>query len=482
MSARGSFAAAIAAAVVVMGLGLTAFALLPTATADLAATRYAPAIGLVTAVSMVVLVWRVDPAYSLSGAIFLTPLAGNWPQLGVPGPLSPDRLLLAGGIVAVVLRAPPVADRPRLRISGTHWLLAVAVLYALVSALFAGTLLQNAPFLKLVDAFGIMPFLLFLVAPLAFRTPRQRGVLLGTLVALGAYLGLTVLFATAKLDALVFPKYILDPNFGIHAGRGRGPFVDAVANGLALYTCSVACAIAAATWRRRGMRALAVGIGVLCLVGSFLSLERSVWIGAVLGTIVAMLATRGLRRYLVPVAVAAAVAIVASLALIPGLTQSVDERAGQERTIWDRKNLARAAINMVEARPLFGYGWGRFSSESTDYFEQAFDYPLTATSSGVHNTPLNYAVDLGLIGMTLWVLGVMFGVGGALATRGPPDLVRWRVGLLAVATAYLVVLSAVPPTAWLNRSLWLLAGVVYSGRYIESQTLRRDDDTLQPSA
>jgi hypothetical protein len=76
----------------------------------------------------------------------------------------------------------------------------------------------------------------------------------------------------------------------------------------------------------------------------------------------------------------------------------------------------------------------------------------------------------------------MFGVGGALATRGPPDLVRWRVGLLAVATAYLVVLSAVPPTAWLNRSLWLLAGVVYSGRYIESQTLRRDDDTLQPSA
>jgi len=28
-----------------------------------------------------------------------------------------------------------------------------------------------------------------------------------------------------------------------------------------------------------------------------------------------------------------------------------------------------------------------------------------------------------------------------------------------------VVMNAVPPTTWLNRSIWLLAGVVYGGRY-----------------
>ena len=98
-----------------------------------------------------------------------------------------------------------------------------------------------------------MPFLLFLTAPLAFRTQRQRQVLLVTFVTLGAYLGLTVVFETVKLDALVFPKYILDPHYGIHAGRGRGPFVEAVTNGLALFTCSVVCAIAVAQWHdRRG--------------------------------------------------------------------------------------------------------------------------------------------------------------------------------------------------------------------------------------
>jgi O-antigen ligase len=93
---------------------------------------------------------------------------------------------------------------------------------------------------------------------------------------------------------------------------------------------------------------------------------------------------------------------------------------------------------------------------------------LTATDAGVHNTPLTYAVDLGLVGLTLWLVGVVCGLSAALATRGPPDLARWRVGLVAIAIAYLVVLNAVPPTAWLNRSIWLFAGVVFSGRYAAS--------------
>jgi putative inorganic carbon (HCO3(-)) transporter len=341
------------------------------------------------------------------------------------------------------------------------------VVYALGSAFFAGTLFQNDPFLKIVDAFGIMPFLVFLTAPLAFRSSQQRRVLLGALVALGGYLGLTTLFEMMKLDALVFPRYILNLHVGLgaHVGRGRGPFVDAVANGLALYTCAVACAVAIASWRSRGMRALAVAVGLLCVIGTFLSLERSVWIGSVFATCVAGLAVRGLRRYVVPIIAATAVAIAVALAVVPGLSATVHDRLHNNMTIWDRQNLTRAGINMVEAKPLFGFGWSRFASESQDYFEQAFDYPLTATGGGVHNTPLTYAVDLGLVGMTLWLGGLLLGVGGALATRGPPDLFPWRVGLLAVALAFFVVANAVPPTAWPNRSLWLLAGVVYGGRY-----------------
>jgi O-antigen ligase len=433
--------------------------------ADPAAASYLQVVAVLVIASGGVLVWFVDPAYTLSAAIFLTPLAGHWQQFGIPGPLSPDRLLFAGAIAAVVLRAPPVADRPPLRISGAHWLLALAAVYALISAFFAGTLFEQAPLLKIVDAFGILPFLVFLVAPMAFRTQRQRRVLLGTLVALGAYLGLTVLFETVGPDALVFPKYILDPNYGIHADRGRGPFVDAVANGLALYTCGVACAIAAGSWESMRARVVAVAVGILCVVGIVLSLERSVWIGAVVGTSVALFAIRDFRRYFVPVVLAAAAAVAAALLLIPGLSERATERADDQATIWDRKNLSRAAINMAEAKPLFGFGWSRFTRDSPDYFEQAAGYPLTAVGVAVHNTPLTYAAELGLVGLALWSLGLALGVASALAARGPPDLFYWRVGLLAMALAYLVVMNAVPPTAWANRSLWLVAGVVYSGRY-----------------
>jgi O-antigen ligase len=468
MRVRSAPWTALLGALAIAGLGLFALALtsMPISVAERAEPRYVPAVAVVTLASFAVIVWRVEPAYTLSAAMFLTPFAGNWPQLGVPGPLSPDRLLLAGGIIAVLLRAPPIASGPRLRIVGTHWLLLLAALYALGSAYVAGTITDRDAFLKIVDAFGIMPFLLFLVAPLAFRTPSQRRVLMTSFVILGAYLSLTTVFEIAKLDALVFPKYILDPNYGIHVGRGRGPFVDAVANGLALYTCAVVCVLAAASWLSREARACAIAVGLLCVVGAFISLERSVWIGAALGTVVAMLATPRLRRYLVPTAIAIALSVVCALLLIPGLEHNAQTRANNSRTLWDRKNLARAAVNMVDAKPLFGFGWGRFSSDSADYFQQAFDYPLTATSAGIHNTPLNYAVDLGLVGASLWAVGIFFGVGTALVTRGPPDLMRWRAALLAIAVASLVVSNAVPPTAWLNRCLWLFAGIVYSGRYL----------------
>jgi O-antigen ligase len=470
MSIRAWWRAALAVGALTLALGALTLALValshaPVAVTDRAASLYVPVVGALAFVSLAIVVWHTHPAYTLSAAILLTPFAGNWPQLGVPGPLSPDRLLLAGGIVAVLLRAPQVADRPRLRISPAHWLLAMATAYAVGSAFLAGTLFHRDPFFKIVDAFGILPFLTFLVAPLAFATPRHRRVLLVTMVALGAYLGLTTLFETARLDALVFPRYILDPSYGIHAGRGRGPFVDAVANGLALYTCAAVCAVAAATWRGRAHRTVAVAVGLLCLVGAFMSLQRSVWLAAGVATLVAMLAARRARRYLVPVLAATAVGIGICVAVIPALAERITQRTEQSETLWDRENLARAAVRMIEARPLFGFGWSRFTADSFDYFEQAPGYPLTATGSPVHNTPLGYGAELGLIGLTLWLLGLICGVGSALATRGPPDLAPWRAALLAVALAFLIVVSAVPPTAWPNRSLWLLAAVAYSGRY-----------------
>lgn len=424
------------------------------------------AVAVPTVAAVLYLLWQLDPAYILSAAICLSPFAGNWQYLHFPHGIDPDRFLLSFGILQVLLRAPAVRDRPRFRLAPVHVFLALALMYVVASAYVAGTLFAKDPLFKIVDAFGLLPFMAFLVAPLAFRTPRQRSVLLVSLVSLGIYLSLTTLFETIHLNALVFPRYILNPDLGIHFGRGRGPFLDAVANGFALFYCATASAVAARNWSRPRPRRLAVCVALLCLVASFLSLQRSVWIGVAAGTVIAILTTPWLRRYLVPIVAGAVIAFFASLALIPGLQQKVTSRADQASSVWDRENLTVAALHMVEARPLVGFGWQTFQSASPLYFRRSQNYPLTAVGYGVHNFLLTYAVELGLPGLALWTFGLLLGVGGAYLTRGPPEFDAWRAGLLAIGVAFLVIASSVPPSLFPNLAVWLWAGVVWRGNYL----------------
>jgi O-antigen ligase len=300
-----------------------------------------------------------------------------------------------------------------------------------------------------------------------FRTAHERDLLLKTFVVMGAYLSLTTLFDALHLDALVWPKYILDPSVGTHAGRGRGPFVEAVTNGFAMYVCAVACAVAWWRWHgRANAQRIAAAVAVLCMAGVFMSLERSVWLGAVVGTALGALTIGQARRYIPVVVTVLAVAVGGSLLLVPGFAQQVSQRANNQQTIWDRKNMNRAALNMLEARPLLGFGWNTFRAHNRDYFQQAREYPLGRTADlNLHSTMLTYAVELGLIGFLLWIGALVTGVGGGLATRGPPDLRGWRSGLLAVAAAFVVVTNFVPPSNFPNLALWLWAGVCWAGRY-----------------
>ena len=153
-----------------------------------------------------------------------------------------------------------------------------------------------------------------------------------------------------------------------------------------------------------------------------------------------------------------------ALLLVPGLSAKVQSRASQQEPVWDRQNLTVAALNMISARPLLGFGWDRFQSDSGPYFRQSLNYPLTATNIDIHNYFLSYAVELGLIGLLLWLTGLLMGAFGALATRGPPELEPWRMAFLALAVCFLLVANSVPPTVFQNESFWLWAGVLWGAR------------------
>jgi O-antigen ligase len=422
----------------------------------------ATAAGGVGLIAAIYLAWHVEPAWMLSGALVLSCFSSNWDVVGLPRFVAPDRLLLAAGALGLLLRAPPARLRPPLRLWPVHALLAAALAWATGSALGAGTIARGDTIFVLLDRFAV-PFAVFTLAPLAFRTRRQRQSFLAVAVTFGAYLGLTTLFEALGLRALVFPRFIVSDSVGYHVARARGPFLEANVNGIGLYACTALALVAAATWRQRWRRWAAIGVALVCAVALIFTLTRSVWLAAVVATAATMLAARELRRWLLPV-VALAVAMVAALfALLPALDQQVAERRAAQRSVWERENVDAAAIAMIRQRPLVGFGLGTFNERNGDYFPLLDDLPqVSERRLAIHNVFLALATELGLIGVTLFALGLAAAVGGALRLRGPPELRPWQLALLAIALFWFVVANFAPiGQVFPSMIVWLVAGIVH---------------------
>lgn len=404
---------------------------------------------------------RVDPAWPLSLAMVLTMFSGHWSLMSVAFPL--DRAVMALAIVsalAVALRSPHASE---FRLSAVHVVLAIAGLYAVGSAVWSATLTEHDAAFALLNRYAL-PLVLFAFGSVAFRSEHQRQILLVTLTGMGIYLAAeSILSRTAP--GLVLPHYIVDPSVGIHSDRARGPFTEAVANGMALFECAVAATILSVKRGSRRTRVVAALVVLACLVSVILTLTRSIWIGTALGCAVGVLAVPSARKYL-PVAAACIVGLVAvALAVLPGLATDVHKRNNDQLPVWDRRNGNAAAVRIIEAHPLFGIGWDRFQARSSAFTRLGSDYPVTRTGLKEHNIFLATTAELGFVGAFGWVLALLLGVGGSILRRGPPELSAWRIGLIAIAAQWLVAANLTPlEYAFPNLLLWLWAGVAWPDR------------------
>jgi putative inorganic carbon (HCO3(-)) transporter len=408
--------------------------------------------------------WELPPAVAMCAALALTIFSGAWRQIGLGG-LPFDRLLIVIVLLQFLLRAPGVARSPRVPIRNVHLMMGLAVIYVVASAVASGTLTTETGVLSLLDQFGVVPFVMFLLAPAIFPGTRERNLLLGTLVGLGIYLGFTAIFESIGPHALVFPRYILNVDAELPGERAGGPFQSSVSEGFATFACALAAAIAFVQWRGQRKRYIAAIAVVACVFGCFVTLERGVWIAAVVGTLIVALITRPGRRWLAPGALACAIAIGGALVLSPALTHKASDRVNAQMSVWDRQNQTPAGLRMMEAKPLFGFGWNRYESESLDYFRQTGDYPMVGYSTPesplpLHNTYISYAVELGLVGALLWLVTLLWGMGLGVFSPGPADLRPWKLGLMAIAVFFLVVGLFDPYLApFPVLLLWVWAGV-----------------------
>jgi O-antigen ligase len=408
------------------------------------------------------------PAYlwCLLAVIICNIFSGHWSELGLP--IGLDRLFF--GLAMVLLLLDPWAWRQRMLLRPVHVAMAALLVLVAISAAGHNTLFSSLGLFALLDRL-LVPFLLLCVSPLVFNSPARRTLLLRTLIFLGLYLGATAVLETLQAWQLVWPRYIADPDVGIQFGRARGPFVASEAMGMACSACVFAAVVGVLRWRGvwRGVAGATV---VLSSAGVLMSLTRSVWVGTVLGVVVAMLGTRRSRRLLPAVLAVIAAMVLVMLAVVPGLRDSVSGRIGTTRSVMDRQNVNAAALRIVDQHPLTGVGWTKFIDVAPGYVRQADGYPITNVAIEVHNVVLGRAAELGLPGAVLFVACIVAGPWRALLFRrfppGSEDLRDWWAISAGVTAVWSVTIMLSPtPYPLPNSLVWMLAGITLAPYMVE---------------
>lgn len=332
---------------------------------------------------------------------------------------------------------------------------------ALLLMTLYGIILQpySAQNWSLFAAKWAVPFVLFHLAGLVFEDEASlRKFEIFCLLVLG-YLCLTAILFLVGANAFIFPRYILDESLGIHADRARGPFLQAVANGVTLNLLGL---VALDGYRRERLRGFAAGLLLTALPLAILATRtRAVWLsfaGSVLALLLLTSSTR-LRKACLVLVAAGAVALLAGTVLVG---DSMGERLEDRGPVEYRMVVYEAGWQMFLEKPIAGWGSSRMQPELRKripgFHQDAFF---------MHNSYLEVLVEHGLAGFTLyvWMVVGLFRVVSrkqeVTASRGEFLDSEFRVAWPLLVMVYLVnAMFVVMNYQFVNGLLFTLAGAL----------------------
>lgn len=326
-----------------------------------------------------------------------------------PIPLTLDRVALVGVVAAYAIqRRLGLADPKPLAPLDVLLLtfLGVLTVSMLVTGWQAANPREVSPLWRLAGGY-LIPFAVYWIARQAPLDARQLRFTLGALVVFGVYLAVTGLCEAAGLWSFVFPQYIRDPAIGLHFGRARGPMVHSVTYGVYLSTALLALWELLRTAPTRPRQLALAALGPLFVAGLYVSLTRSVWLGAGFAVLVvaAMTFPGPWRRLALGGAIAGALFLgVFKLDTILGL-QREGTVADTRNSVDMRGSFAYVSWLMFQDRPLWGFGFGQFPTAKLDYLaDRSSELPLEQIRGYVHhNGYLSLLTETGLMGLGLFL-------------------------------------------------------------------------------
>jgi O-antigen ligase len=338
------------------------------------------------------------------------PTLSTWLDVRV-GPLpalTPDRALL---MLLLFVSAWRWLRRPwtLLPLGRFEQLMAWFLLYAAASAVLgggsqetnlaatkssAGGLRQDL--VALAIGYGL-PFLsFFLTKNLLYRDSHIRW-LLGTFVAVGVFVAVTGILQRFAGITIFTPSRMSV----IHEGRATGTMASASEFGMIVGAPLLAAIVCVLRSRYMPERLLLAGAISIMAVSIVLARTRAIWLGIVVGLVIAALYEPALRKRLAGAALVPALALAVAWPLIAD-SEFIRNRVMDMTPIHSRIVTTATALNMFVHSPLFGFGFGRYTydSEKWDYIVGAFGLTsYHAYGPGVpHNEFMHVLILLGLIG------------------------------------------------------------------------------------
>jgi len=226
------------------------------------------------------------------------------------------------------------------------------------------------------------------------------------LIVLG-YLSLTAIFFMIDAKQFIFPRYILDEGLGYHADRARGPFLQAVANGVALNLLGL---LALNSFRRKRLRGMLALLFLVALPLAIVATKtRAVWLSFALSILGLLFfsPSRRLRRACLGLVLAGSMGLAAVVAFADR-NASLNDRLEERGPVIFRMAIYQAGWEMFLKKPLAGWGAADMQTELSkrisDFHQEQFFF---------HNTYLEIVVQYGLVGLLLylWIVVDLFKLG-----------------------------------------------------------------------
>jgi O-antigen ligase len=308
----------------------------------------------------------------------------------------------------------------------------------------------------------MVPFVLFHIAGVVFHDDSSLRKLEIFLLMVLVYLSAISIFSLLGAKSVIFPQFITDEGIGIHADRARGPFLQAVANGVCLNLLGL---VALDSFRRRKLPWLVtVSLFFAVPLALLATKTRAVWISAALSVLLVACfgSTPKLRRIALAWCVMATVGL-GILFLYQAGADSITERALDRSPVDFRNEMYRAGWQMFIEKPAFGWGneWliqpeveKRISTFHPEYYV-------------FHNTFLEIAVQRGLLGLGLyaWLMICLFRLSSTASARSESDVpfsnLHFRKLWPLLLGVYLLNASAVVMNyQFVNAVLFTIAGIL----------------------